>query len=150
MLATSTESADQAAKLIDHQVRSAIFAFKNIVPLKGIEVFFAVGGDIRWAAQIIGKRASKPNIWSVTREGLENLTQNLQHHTADELARIHRIELTQAETLVPALLIYQVFLSATGARWILVPEVSMRDGLLQDMARRLAGGHEESFRSEVL
>ena len=150
VLATSTEPADQAAKLIDHQVRSAVFSFKNLVPLKGIETFIAVGGDMRWAAQIVGKQAPQPNLWSVSREALKKLTQKLQHSTADELARTHRLELTQAETLVPSLLIYHILLGATGARSILVSDVSMRDGLLQDLARRLAGGHEESFRSEVL
>ena len=67
VLATSHESADQAAKLIDHQVRSAVFSFKNLVPLKGIETFIAVGGDIRWAAHTLGKRARLPNLWSVSR-----------------------------------------------------------------------------------
>jgi len=150
VLATSGESADQAARLIDHQVRSAVFSFKNLVPLKGIETFIAVGGDMRWAAQTVGKQAPQPNLWSVTREALKKLTQKLQHSAADELARTHRLELTQAETLVPSLLVYQILLGATGARRILVPDVSMRDGLLQDLALRLAGGHEESFRAEVL
>jgi exopolyphosphatase/guanosine-5'-triphosphate,3'-diphosphate pyrophosphatase len=150
VLATSTEPADQAAKLIEHQVRSAVFAFKNLVPLKGIETFIAVGGDMRWAAQIIGRKGPQPNLWSVSRRALEHLTQKLQHSTADELARTHRLELTQAETLVPSLLIYDILLGATSAQEILVSDVSMRDGLLQDLARRLAGGHEESFRNEVL
>lgn len=150
VLATSHESADQAAKLIDHQVRSAVFSFKNLVPLKGIETFIAVGGDIRWAAHTLGKKAQQQNLWSVSREALKKLTQELQHSAADELARTHRLELTQAETLVPALLVYQILLGATGARRILVPDVSMRDGLLQDLALGIAGGHEESFRDEVL
>jgi len=120
------------------------------VPLKGIETFIAVGGDMRWAAQIVGKKGPQPNLWSVSSEALEHLTQKLQHSTADELARTHRLELTQAETLVPSLLIYDILLGATSAQEILVSDVSMRDGLLQDLARSLAGGHEESFRSEVL
>lgn len=150
VLATNSDPADQAARLIDHQVRGAVFAFKNLVPLKGIGTFFAVGGDIRWAAQLVGKQVAEPNLWNVSFEALKKLTLKLQQHTADELARIYRLELTQAETLVPALLIYQVLLDATGARRIHVCDVSMRDGLLQDMARRIAGGHEETLRGEVL
>ena len=150
VLATSAEPADQAARLIEHQVRSAVYAFRNLVPLKGIETFFAVGGDIRWATQVIGKQATQPDLWSISREDLGKLTHSLQHHAADELARMHRLELTQAETLVPALLIHQILLGATAARRIMVPDVSMRDGLLHDMARGLSGGQEESLRREVL
>ncbi|MBN1942388.1 MAG: HD domain-containing protein, partial [Phycisphaerae bacterium] len=48
-----------------------------------------------------------------------------------------------AETVVPALLVYQAVLHATAARKLIVPDVSMRDGLVLDLARG-AGGQADA------
>ena len=51
----------------------------------------------------------------------------------DELVSRYRLSPIEAETLVPALLVYRALIDATAAQTIVVPEVSLRAGLLVDL-----------------
>lgn len=150
VLSTSTESADQAARLIRYQVSGALSAFKSLLPLKNVQTFIAVGGDARWAAARVGEPIEGADLKSVSQGALDQLLGECQHHTADELARIYHLPFTDAETITPALLVYQVLLKATRAAKMMVTEVSMRDGLLLDLVRTAAGRSDDSAYKEVL
>lgn len=52
--------------------------------------------------------------------------------------------------MLPALLIYQALLHATKARQMIVSSVSMRDGLLLELARHCRGQQDQSFGKEVI
>ena len=84
------------------------------------------------------------NLRSVSRGDLDKLVNKSRHYTADKLSRMYGLPFSEAETLIPALLVYQVLLKSTGAREIIVSNVSMRDGLLLDLAQQAAGSVEES------
>ena len=58
-----------------------------------------------------------------------------ERHTAEELARHYGLPFAEAETLIPALLVYQILLHKTQAKQMIVSHVSMRDGLLLELAR---------------
>jgi len=144
VLSTSTETPDQAAKLIRHQITSATLAFHSLLPLKQVQTFIAVGGDARWAAAQVGKSADGVDFRTVSQAALDRLLETCQHLTADELARAHHMPFIDAETIVPALFVYQVLLKATRARTMTVTDVSMRDGLLLDLVRDAAGREDDS------
>jgi exopolyphosphatase/guanosine-5'-triphosphate,3'-diphosphate pyrophosphatase len=55
-----------------------------------------------------------------------------------------------AETLVPALLVYRGLLLATPAALIVVPDVSLRAGVLGELAAGTADARLADFRSQVL
>ncbi|MBN2134074.1 MAG: Ppx/GppA family phosphatase [Sedimentisphaerales bacterium] len=150
VLSTSTETADQAARLIRHQVTSATKAFHSLLPLKQVQTFIAVGGDARWAAAQVGKSADGGDIRTVSQKALDRLLEKCQHLTADELARVYHMPFIDAETIVPALFVYQLLLQATQARTMTVTDVSMRDGLLLDLVRDVAGGEDDSTYSAVV
>ena len=150
VLSTSTESADQAASLIKHQVSSALSAFKSLLPFKNVQTFIAVGGDARWAAAQVGKPVERSDLTLVSQKALDELLGKCQQHTADELARLYHLPFTDAETIIPALLVYQVLLKATRAKRMLVTEVSMRDGLLLDLARTVTGRKDDPAYKEVI
>ena len=134
VLSTGTEPANQAARLIERQVSSAIATFKGILPLKNVDKFVAIGGDARWAAGQVGRPFGETPLRVISRNGLDELLATCESYTADELARTHHLPFTEAETIVPALLVYSTLLKATGVREMIVSDVSMRDGLLLDMA----------------
>ena len=58
----------------------------------------------------------------------------------EEIADRYALGYDEAERLLPALLYYRYFLRATGATEILVPLVSIRDGILREEAQILQGG----------
>ena len=59
--------------------------------------------------------------------------QEVARRDEDELVSRYRLSPVEAETLVPALLVYRALIDATAAQTIVVPEVSLRAGLLVDL-----------------
>jgi exopolyphosphatase/guanosine-5'-triphosphate,3'-diphosphate pyrophosphatase len=150
VLSTSTESANRAAEMIRHQVAGVISSMQGLLRLEQVRSFYAVGGDARWAADRVGKPTEIRTLRSVSARDLDKLVSKSQHHTADKLTRMYGMSFSDAETLIPALLVYQVLLHSTGAREILVSNVSMRDGLLLDLAQLATGAIEESAYDDVI
>ena len=150
MLVTTGERADQAARLIQQQITSAFAAFKSLLPLKRVQSFVAVGGDARWAAAQVGAPLGANQLVAVSREALGKLLEKCRFQTADELARAYQLPFSDAETLTPALLVYQALMEATRAKKMIVTDVSLRDGLLLDLVQGASDGQEELIRKEIL
>ncbi len=150
VLETTTERADQASRLIQNQITSAVSAFRSLLPLKSVETFIAVGGDARWAASLVGKPLKSDHLEAVSAKALGKLLDRCRVQTADELARAYKIPYTDAETITPALLVYQVLLQTTRAKRMIVADVSMRDGLLLGLARDAAGKKDDAAFREII
>jgi exopolyphosphatase/guanosine-5'-triphosphate,3'-diphosphate pyrophosphatase len=150
MLSTSTEPASQATRLIKRQISGATSTLKGTLPLKNVQVFMAVGGDARWAAAQVGIPLEGTALRRVSREALDGLLATCGRYTADELARTYHLPFFEAQTITPALLVYQVLLKATGSKEMLVTEVSMRDGILGDLVDSAPGHEAASSYAEVI
>jgi exopolyphosphatase/guanosine-5'-triphosphate,3'-diphosphate pyrophosphatase len=68
----------------------------------------------------------------------------------DQVVEKYHLPQAEAETLVPALLAYRELLLETAAETVVVPDVSLRAGLLLDIARSEEGGGIEDFGKQVL
>ncbi|MFP4053469.1 MAG: exopolyphosphatase [Phycisphaerae bacterium] len=145
MLATSYEPAERSAELLRQQIANAIGLTGTMLPLGKIHTFIAVGGDGRFAARQIGKRTASPELTTVTKAGLRKLVGRVESLTPEEISREFSLPYTDAETLKPALLVYQGLLEATRAEELLVSDVSMRDGLVLDLARRVTGEEDPAL-----
>jgi exopolyphosphatase/guanosine-5'-triphosphate,3'-diphosphate pyrophosphatase len=150
VLSTSTESADRAAEMIRHQVAGTMTTMKEILPLKQVKTIYAIGGDLRWAADRVGKPTRIKNLRCVSAKDLDKLIDVCRRQTADKLSKKYGMSFSDAETLIPALLIFQVLLHSTGANEILVCNVSMRDGLLFDLAKVALGAREETAYDDII
>lgn len=150
MLSTMQEPPTRAAELVRHQVANVAIAVRASLPLDHVETFIAVGGDARFAAQQIGTSARKDGPATIGVRKFDSFVARCEVHTAEDLAREYHIPFADAETLVPALLVYQVLLHETKARTIIVPDVSMRDGLLLDLARSLTGQEDADTYSSII
>jgi hypothetical protein len=71
-------------------------------------------------------------------------------YDVDQVVETFRLPEAEAETLVPALLVNRELLLETGASQVLVPETSLRQGLLLDLARAEEGRDIEDFSKQVL
>lgn len=150
VLSTATMAADRAAKLIRQQVTNALSTFKGIFPLRNVQTFIAVGGDARWIAAQAGNPLGDGGLRMVPKEAVDGWLNARQSCTADELARAYSLPFTDAETIVPALLVHQALLKATGLKEMIVAGVSMRDGILHDLVESAAGRETDSLYEEVL
>jgi len=150
VLSTAKETPSLAAELLRHQIGNVLAAIKSSLPLRQVRTFIAVGGDVRFAAGQIGTPAKAAGLTAIDSRQFDIFVARCENHSAEELARMYQIPFADAETLVPALLAYQALLHQTLANTILVPNVSMRDGILLDMARILRGEEDAELYSSVI
>ncbi len=149
-LSLTDEAPAKTADLIRHQIAGVLSAIASSLPMRKVETFCAVGGDARFAARQIGKRTRSGLLHTISPKQFEKLVGQLEGLSISQLTRKYDLTLAQAETLVPALLIYQALIHETAARRIITSETSMRDGLLLEMSRRLMGGEDEELADGVV
>ena len=127
------------------------FHAAELVPLEEIDSFVAVGGDARFAAREIGVPTESADLAVVDPAAFDKLVDRCERHTAEELSKRHGLPFAEAETLNPALLVYQIS-ACTRPRpsKMIVSHVSMRDGLLLELAREVTGKEDEALLTGVI
>lgn len=150
LLATSEESPERAADLLRHHIANTIALARNSFPLDEVQHLIGVGGDARFAAAEIGKRLSEGRLHSVAPKAFGRFVARCANRRPAEIARLYGIPFADAETIVPALLVYHELLRATPAKELLVSEVSMREGLLGDLTHTLAADEAAVFRKNAI
>jgi exopolyphosphatase/guanosine-5'-triphosphate,3'-diphosphate pyrophosphatase len=144
-LAAVYEPPDRMAKLLQQQIANTISVVRGSLPLAKASVFVAVGADARFAADQVGKPAPPTGLRTVNTGNLDALVKQCRDKTHEQLAKAYGLAFTDAETLSPALLVYQALLHAVRARRMIVSRVSMRDGLLLDLAHKVTGREDETL-----
>ncbi|MEE8451085.1 MAG: hypothetical protein V3R99_04190, partial [Thermoguttaceae bacterium] len=142
-LSTSQETPRRSAELLRQQITNETMSTASSLQLKSVESFVAIGGDARFAAREIGKPTESEKLTTVDRDALDKLVRRCQKLTVDELVKRYNLPFAAAETLNPALLVYQILLHKTQAEQMIVSHVSLRDGLLLELARDVTGQEDE-------
>ncbi len=150
MLSTSEESPHRSADLLRQHIANALTTLESSLPLGEIKSYVAVGGDVRFAAREIGKPTESADLVIVDRADFDRFVERCERYAPDELSKRHGIPFAEAETLNPALLVYQTLLHKTGAGRMIVSHVSMRDGLLLELAREVTGQEDEALLAGVI
>lgn len=149
MLATAGEPPVRAAQLLRQFIANMIKTASKSLHLRSVKTFLAIGGDARFAADQVGTPAGAP-LQAVGRKELRALIDKCIPLRPEELARTYSLGFADAETLVPALLVYQGLLQATSADKMLVARVTMRDGLLLDLPRYISGEEDPGLHDSIV
>lgn len=150
VLRTSGQPTEQVAELIHNEVVSVLSSIESVMSLKDVRTIFAVGADARFAAGLIGKTLENPGFSRVQRKDFDKFVARFKTLTFGQIVSEYDIPYANAETLLPALMIYQELMHSTQAKEMIVSSVSMRDGLLLELARRSRGKLDQSFAKEVI
>ncbi|MBN2590779.1 MAG: Ppx/GppA family phosphatase [Sedimentisphaerales bacterium] len=145
---SSGTSAD--SKLIRNELLRFLPSIESFMPLEKIQAFFALGADARFAAQEAGKSVKGSELSTISKAKFYKLVDKIKSRTPEELSDLYNIEFTDAETLNVALLVYQELLNYTKAEELTVSSSSMREELLQDLARRITGKEDKTFAHGVI
>lgn len=149
MFSTSEESPQRSADLLRQHILNAMATLQG-VPLETVDSFVAVGGDARFAAREIGRPTDMADLVVVDRAPFDKLVDRCEQYTAEQLSKRHGLPFAEAETLNPALLVYQILLQRSKAEQMIVSNVSMRDGLLLELAREVTGQEDEASATGVI
>ena len=150
LLFTSEDSPERSAELLRYHISNVLTAVQSSLPLKNVKSLIAVGGDARFAARQIGKPTDSEDLVIVEPRDFDKLADRCEQCTPEELSKRYGIPFAEAETLNPALLVYQNLLRLTQATQMIVSHVSMRDGLLLELARAVTGQEDRSLQEGVV
>ncbi|MFP4151571.1 MAG: HD domain-containing protein [Alkalispirochaeta sp.] len=117
--------------------------------LDRVRYFVAVGGDARIAAARVGHKEGE-HFSVIDRERFNEFLRDLQRRSLEECVRELKLTYTEVEGLVPALVTYKLFMDATSADQLIVPDVSIREGVLLNIATGNRGTMREEFAKQVI
>src|SRR5690606_33927646 len=135
-------------RLMETQIQRVIDQILQQVPPGQSQEMVALGGDMRFAAQQLVPEERRAALTPVPLEDLEKLTNTVLSLNEDKLVHKYHITFPDAGTRGPALLAYVMLARAFQLNKIIVSNINLRDGLLQQMATR--GGWNEDFANQVI
>jgi exopolyphosphatase/guanosine-5'-triphosphate,3'-diphosphate pyrophosphatase len=119
------------------------------MPLRSAQYMITLGQDVRFAAQELVD-GPESTVREVPRETFLEFCGRIEKLDEEALAERYGLSPTDAETLVPALLVHRGLLLETAATSIIVPETSLRAGLLVDLVGRGGESDLADFSGQVL
>jgi exopolyphosphatase/guanosine-5'-triphosphate,3'-diphosphate pyrophosphatase len=143
-------SHEQRVRLFRRHVQNIVEDIRREIPLREARQFVALGGDARFAADETVGEAEGLRVRSVGRETFLEFCAATAALDDDQLQDRYRLPRARVESLAPALLVYRELLHETQASQVLVPEATLRAGLLLDMVRTEEGHGIEDFSRQVL
>lgn len=142
-------SSDQIEEFMRENVRVSQELLDSELKLERIRYFVAVGGDARYAAHAVGKKEGEHH-WVIDRDKFNAYLDRIQDLTVDQIVREYGLTYNEAEGLVPALTVYRIFLESTAADQLIVPDVSIREGVLMSFALGSDWAVERQFYGQVV
>ena len=149
-LGAGTRQTGQLYELMENEISSVLVSLEGLIPLGQVRTFFAIGGDARFAASHVGKVMPNPDFYSIRSQALEKFVEWLKSMSVEKLVMQSETSYNEVETLIPSMLIFRELMHSTKAKELIVPSVSMRDGLLLELARRCQGQEDTSTSQEVI
>jgi exopolyphosphatase/guanosine-5'-triphosphate,3'-diphosphate pyrophosphatase len=133
-------------RFLEESINTTCERLSSELKLEGIKSFICIGSDARIAAEKAGHRAC--DTFSVlSRQAFMDFSKRISGYQPDDLVQNLRIAYSEAEGMIPGLLIARLFLERTDADEVIVPDISIREGILISMA---SGSDErEEFHAQV-
>ncbi len=169
---------DRRAKtrLIQHNVRDMMNAVRRSLPIVKVSNLVAVGSEARFAARALAGgskgEAAEPGgvgagsegavpapsangeepdwVTAVAAKDLRKLADQILVMTPEQVASAYGVAAYEAESLAPALLTYAELIRLNQVERLLVPRVSMRDGLVLQMAKSIQSGSSVLFPEQTI
>ena len=143
----------ESTTLMMGYLRESIRVTKEILnaemPLERIKYFVAVGGDMRLVANRVGSKDGE-DFSVVSRESFTDFVRRYQSKTVDQIVQELNVTYNEGEGLLPALMVVELFLQDTAAEQLIVPTVSIREGVLLSFALGTNKAIEQEFYSQVI
>lgn len=116
----------------------------HVPPSEGPLELITMGGDMRFAADKLLIDWDMNQLARISVSQLEKLTDKILSMSDDQLVRKHELNFPDAEIMGPALLTNVMLAKAMGLKEMLVTSITLRDGLLREMATRSSWSAEFS------
>ena len=117
--------------------------------LNNIDTFIAVGGDMRFVCRQLVQKI-EGDFAVLESKVFQAFINQVGKMTPEELVAKFGMTYSEAQMLYPSLLIYDNFMAETKAESLIVPVVSIRDGILLELAQMLSGYRRTDVSKQVI
>lgn len=148
LLLQSEASRWDAEHIMTGQIDRTLEPLLDIIPTGAAPEIVALGGDMRFAARLLHIDPQPARLTRLSVSQLRSLTEKLLPMSVDGIMQKYHIELSQAETLVPALLANLRLAELLKVEHLLITRFNLRDALLQGMIR--TNDWSADFREQIL
>jgi exopolyphosphatase/guanosine-5'-triphosphate,3'-diphosphate pyrophosphatase len=142
-------SSKDRRRFLAEYIRTTAENLNNELRLDLVKQLIAIGSDARLVARSVGTQVT--DLYAVIkREDFVSFIERITAYSTEECVQHFRISYGEAESLIPGLLAYQFFLEMTAAETVIVPYLSIREGLI---ISQLAGPENlvrEEFYTQVV
>jgi exopolyphosphatase / guanosine-5'-triphosphate,3'-diphosphate pyrophosphatase len=136
--------------LLKRSIANVVEEIAVSMPLERVTQVVAIGGDVRLAAAQILEQEDNDGVHEIPSETFLAFCDEVERLDDDGLVNRFRLPVVDAETLLPALLVYRALLAQTAARQVVVSEASLRAGMLLDFLQPAGRIGAEDFEGQVL
>jgi exopolyphosphatase / guanosine-5'-triphosphate,3'-diphosphate pyrophosphatase len=144
------QSQELQVALLKRYVSNVVDEIRVEIPLNRITNMVAIGGDVRFAASQILDGDADSGVREISRESFLAFCDETGRLDEERLVERFRLPVVEAETLVPALFVYRTLLAETASRKLVVADVSLRDGVLLELAEEGGRVSAQDFEEQVL
>ena len=124
--------------IMEEFVESRIDFLKTLISERQIMHFIGLGGELRTITRLCADMEEEPGAdHFVRKKALARLYTSVHSMTTEQIIQAYGLQKNQAEILLPSVILFNRFLKMTNAEGISAPMVSLRNGMLADIADEL-------------
>jgi exopolyphosphatase/guanosine-5'-triphosphate,3'-diphosphate pyrophosphatase len=142
-------TAGARARYLNENLRSTSEFLNTELDLAHVRTLVIAGPDAGVAAAQAGAEINE-NCDIISREAFLNFAVKIQEYSVEESMQKFRISFAEAEGLVSGIMVQRFLLEQTGAAQVVVPRLSIREGLLIDLAQGVDPSLQKEFFSQII
>ena len=120
--------------IVEEFVESRIDFLQPRLEKLNIRSFIGLGGELRTITRLCTGNDNSKDEKFISKEALSSLYNRVHTMTTEQIIQDYGLDRSQAGVLLPSIIMFNRFLKMTGADGIYTPMVSLRHGMLADMA----------------
>ena len=132
--ASRSWSSSSHERYINENIKNTSDILSSELSLAYVRTFVTAGVDAGVAAAQVGTNLNE-HCMIIAREAFTEFALKVQDYTVEECMERLQLSFWEAETFIAGILVHKLLLERTGAAQVVVPRVSIREGLLIDLAQ---------------
>lgn len=148
-LKTMMGSINDAKRYVDEFIMNTRSSLNNELNLNKIKQFIAIGNEPLIVAINAGKPISQ-SLWEISKDSFEKFATEVQNYSQEECVARFKISYTEAQALPISLIAYQMFLNITNVEKIIVPETTIREGIIISKTETNETDIQQEFYTQII
>lgn len=120
-------------QIMEEFIESKTYLIEPVIKDMKIKNFIGLGGGLRNIVNLCNIDNNENTAKVIKKDFLDKLYLDISRKSIEKVASTYSLDYSEAQTLLPATIIFNKFLSITEANGIYVPMVSLRHGILAEM-----------------